>query len=520
MPMQKIFFGPPGCGKSFHVRKVAIGDLKIAETLEDLKRSLYMIETAFHPEYGYGDFVAKLLPQTGSRTVAYKLDNSQGVNLNGTTLTQTTDTPTIEYRIHAGPLIKALARAYANPDKKVLLVIDEINRGNCAQIFGDIFQSLDRDHIGWSEYGINLSDLVMDALKQELEKVNNDQGNSVTMRNRILLKKLQVKTKGKGNKRVVTGCKLRLPPNLSLIGTMNTSDESVYYMDTAFKRRWDFEYMQWEGAGDTPELQKNARIESTVHTWGIFLGKLNAFIIEKFKERNVDDKQVGIWFVNGEARALTLFLADLNKLFVRIEHKYKGIHWASAIEAIGVNGVVVLAVSTSKDEIVDVTKIGELLVKLIEKLREKHGLPVDTPIVKWLSDTFEIFSGKETHAEWKSAFESFQKTNPVLGSFDFSMVKVETMSRPNIGTLGAFFSKIVEAYSSQPDFQVRTPRIEKKAISDKLMFFLWDNVFSRDRKPLYDLLEKGGATEKKPRTFGAFSGEVDAFIKGVMDWDK
>jgi len=259
VPMQKIFFGPPGCGKSFYVRQVAIDDLEIAETPGALENNPNMIETTFHPEYGYGDFVAKLLPQT----------------LNGE----------IKYNIHAGPLIKALARAYAG-EKHVLLVIDEINRGNCAQIFGDIFQLLDRKDTGWSEYGVDPSDLVMGALLSMFGKEKEQ-----------LPKELEVK----GGDGKVTGYKLRLPPNLSLIGTMNTSDESVYYMDTAFKRRWDFKFMPWNGR-DAPESQEGAEIGSTGYTWLQFLDKLNTFIGHEFKGRNVDDKQVGIWFLKAQAK--------------------------------------------------------------------------------------------------------------------------------------------------------------------------------------------------------------------------
>ena len=128
----------------------------------------------------------------------------------------------------------------------MLLAIDEINRGNCAQIFGDMFQLLDRDAEGWSQYAIDLSDLHRAALETELERLGKT------------LADLPEKSPSRSTPRAFPAS-LRLPPQLSLIGTMNTSDESVYYMDTAFKRRWDFEHMPWQGAGTTRPCKRNGR---------------------------------------------------------------------------------------------------------------------------------------------------------------------------------------------------------------------------------------------------------------------
>lgn len=384
LPMQKIFFGPPGCGKSFRVREDA-------KKLGLTKNSPNMIETTFHPEYGYGDFVAKLLPQT----------------VNGE----------IKYNIHAGSLIKALARAYADLEQPVLLVIDEINRGNCAQIFGDIFQLLDRNDDGWSEYGVNPSDLIMDALKQEM--------GGVKITHEVARKKLAIDKDEKV-------CKLHLPPNLSLIGTMNTSDESVYYMDTAFKRRWDFEFMSWQGES-VPEWQRDAKINigDIEHTWHDFLERLNDFIAHKFKERSVDDKQVGIWFLKGQNATLTA----LNRL--KSEKKFS------------------------------VWKQYFPIVKLFHQSK----------------DSLEVDSMKATFKELGYTWPELENKEP---------------------------ENLAEALIAQ----IKYSQVDLLAIRNKLMFFLWDNVFSRSRLPLCELLGK------EVKTFGDFSSKENStiFIEKVMAW--
>jgi 5-methylcytosine-specific restriction enzyme B len=468
--IQKIFFGPPGCGKSYRVRQEAEKELGID------KASSNMIETAFHPEYGYGDLVAKLLPQTGSRKVAYTLENLPSEHLNGATLTQTTNTPTIEYRIHVGPLIKALARAYADSEQNVLLVIDEINRGNCAQIFGDIFQLLDRDDKGWSEYGIDPSDLIMEALKKELTKIEESPDrNQVLKKIEETLKHLPVKRTDAEN------FKLRLPPNLSLIGTMNTSDESVYYMDTAFKRRWDFKYMAWDGmieTSDSPhnamiESQKNAKIkiQDTEHTWHKFLKLLNAFIADEFKGRNVDDKQVGIWFLKAfnlpqlTTRAKILVSEDQVSLvrdLLQSNHKDNNgwDYWTGYFK---------------------VEKVGDINNILMEKYK------IDCTGFNWDSKKYEYFV--------KNLIEQILIKKP-------TRIKIKE-------TLCASESK------EEATKKICNPDIALADIKNKLMFFLWDNVFPRDHTPLYKLLKDGGENIE-PRTFGEFAEKAEVFIKGVI----
>lgn len=480
-PTQKILFGPPGCGKSYKVRKDAEG-----LDIDDPRSNPNMIETTFHPEYGYGDFVAKLMPMTEDKS--------------------------IQYRIHAGPLIKALARAYTNRDKNVLLAIDEINRGNCAQIFGDIFQLLDRNDDGWSEYGIDPSDLIATALAEAL--------NTPTEK----LHELHAQVNANGT------FKLRLPPNLSIIGTMNTSDESVYYMDTAFKRRWDFEHMPWRGAQeDSPQLirQKNARVAGVAGgtlTLDDFLTELNAFIEDSNKDRrSIDDKLVGMWFLKSTpALKETPMIGDLKKLFNGIVGKCKKEDWLSTANGI-CEGFDIESLTFRGYEYVDAVSVGKSFLQFIGHIAARHHDLYNCPVIADFKLVLEIFKDKASYQEWVDAFNDYKVKHNELGDLDFEKIVLLKVirnegadeQRPDLVCMGSFFLAVLDVYLKKyPDSDLCI--IPDKSISNKLMFFIWDNVFSRDREPLCALLRKADPKMKDLRTFGDFSKQVDTFIKAVM----
>ncbi|WP_368013640.1 hypothetical protein [Laspinema palackyanum] len=154
-PIQKIFFGSPGTGKSFKINDKIIPGLGINESVNPEN----VIKTVFHPEYTYGDFMGKLVPLTRSKKV--------------------------EYNYYEGHFLRALSQSYRNikdahdkegntqqEPKNVVLVIDEINRGNSSAIFGTIFQLLDRDENGWSSYELNLTHLRFAHFKKSKEDGN------------------------------------------------------------------------------------------------------------------------------------------------------------------------------------------------------------------------------------------------------------------------------------------------------------------------------------------------------------
>jgi hypothetical protein len=281
LPRQLILFGSPGTGKSYHIVEELLPEIGIdsSEGPEDSPNSMRVV---FHPEYAYGDFMGKLMPLTRDGQVKYKF--------------------------YAGHFMQALAQAYQNilqastleEADNVALIIEEINRGNSAAIFGTAFQLLDRKNErlghGWSEYPVQFSEMEFHQFIEEMGVGRNtdDDGNTVAYRHnseRYELDEFHSALK------IGSLRKVRIPPNLYIIATMNTSNESIYHMDVAFKRRWHWQYMDIE-KGLVSE-------EGTAFTsrgqWEEFVDNLNEFIRDHHKYvRRVEDKQIGYWFLQGD----------------------------------------------------------------------------------------------------------------------------------------------------------------------------------------------------------------------------
>lgn len=275
---QIILFGSPGTGKSHRIREQLVPALDIDPRSEDC------VQTVFHPEYTYGDFMGKLMPLTQAGKV--------------------------EYQFYTGYFMRALARAYRNllvagddEPQHVALVIDEINRGNSSAIFGTAFQLLDRGPDGWSAYTVDLSTMEFDQLLREtgfeIDPSYSQKGilqytdytfESERQRNKDGLNKM-LEPLG------IRRDQIRLPPNLSVFATMNTSDNSIYYMDAAFKRRWDWLFV--DTSGESPEVPGVAF--QTRAEWEAWANSLNDFIRDNHSYvRRVEDKQVGHWFLAGD----------------------------------------------------------------------------------------------------------------------------------------------------------------------------------------------------------------------------
>jgi hypothetical protein len=235
-PIQKIFFGPPGTGKSHHIRE---------EYGKDLPR------ITFHPELDYQGFIGSYKP-----TVVAAPGGDQ-----------------ITYKFVEEAFLRAYCKAWAS-DEPNYIVIEEINRGNCAQIFGDIFQLLDRNERGFSEYPIICSPDVQRHLESQLAGISR-------------LQEYKRETNSEDFSRMT------LPNNLNILCTMNTSDQSLFPMDSAFKRRWDWQYVpiNYQDAnrfkidlGDGKEFN-----------WGAFIKEVN----KKIKDHTQsEDKQLGNRFVS------------------------------------------------------------------------------------------------------------------------------------------------------------------------------------------------------------------------------
>lgn len=214
MPLQQIFYGAPGTGKSFKIKR---------DTKDQSK-----IRTTFHPDSDYSTFVGCYKP-TMNEDVKYDKEGNEK-----------SCTKQIEYAFVAQAFLKAYVKAwkfYCSAEdgtaKAQYLIIEEINRGNCAQIFGDLFQLLDRNEDGYSTYPIVADTDIQRYLSKEFEKVNVPDS----------LNTIYDDYDGNIAEDIKNGNVLALPTNLYIWATMNTSDQSLFPIDSAFKRRWDWKYM-------------------------------------------------------------------------------------------------------------------------------------------------------------------------------------------------------------------------------------------------------------------------------------
>lgn len=265
--LQQIYYGAPGTGKSFAINKVCA-------QYENYR-------TTFHPDTDYAAFVGSYKPIT-VRVPVYGIQGTKLRDEEGKTILE----DRIVYRYIFQSFLKAYIAAWReqqneNP-KPVFLIIEEINRGNCAQIFGDIFQLLDRNEAGFSDYPI----VADDDLAQELKRVLGD-FNIVSAEN--------INALYKGGKDVVvqvkSGSHLLLPNNLYIWATMNTSDQSLFPIDSAFKRRWDWKYIKIKDA------EKGYRITFSnghQYDWWQFISAINAEI--EGGEIQQEDKKLGYFF--------------------------------------------------------------------------------------------------------------------------------------------------------------------------------------------------------------------------------
>lgn len=268
--LQQIFYGAPGTGKS--------------HTINEETKDEDVIRTTFHPDTDYSTFVGAYKPTT--KEVELRDLSGHKVVENGEIVKE----DRIVYEFVAQSFLQAYVSAWkkyadANEDEpqKQYLVIEEINRGNCAQIFGDLFQLLDRNDYGFSDYPIKA-----DAdMKRQLQKA---------FAGLVIAQKDKINAMYEGKdivSQVLNGDILLLPNNLYIWATMNTSDQSLFPIDSAFKRRWDWTYMPISDA------EKNwiIEVDGNNYDWWLFLEKIN----EKIgSTTNSEDKKLGYFFCKAQ----------------------------------------------------------------------------------------------------------------------------------------------------------------------------------------------------------------------------
>lgn len=271
IPLQQIFYGAPGTGKSHAINELTAG--------KDV------IRTTFHPDTDYSTFVGAYKPTTKSVPVTTVIGtNAVPVMYNGKEMME--DKIVYEYVSQAFLQAYVAAwRKYCDVQKgeepvDEFLVIEEINRGNCAQIFGDLFQLLDRGDEGFSEYPIKADSDMKKLLEKEFEglEIKNKEGINALF---------------KGGKDIVAevlaGDVLLLPNNLYIWATMNTSDQSLFPIDSAFKRRWDWNYVPISNAGKNWMIEVNG----AQYDWWNFLEAINDKV---YHATYSEDKKLGYFF--------------------------------------------------------------------------------------------------------------------------------------------------------------------------------------------------------------------------------
>ena len=287
-PLQVIYYGAPGTGKSF--------------TIDDMTDDKNSVRTTFHPDSDYASFVGAYKPTMEDVPISATYQTKEGSY--GEYLTKTEKHPGTErkivYKYVPQAFLKAYVTAWSNLGTPYFLIIEEINRGNCAQIFGDLFQLLDRNNAGSSSYAIHADEDITQFLSSDSKgfaSLSDEQKDAIRA---FELHKDNGKTQAVGQD-ILNGKLLLLPPNLYIWATMNTSDQSLFPIDSAFKRRWNWKYMPIEYHPIDKKTQQpidwNFQIGDNIYSWGQFLSKINP---EIYTLTESSDKQMGYFFAKAD----------------------------------------------------------------------------------------------------------------------------------------------------------------------------------------------------------------------------
>lgn len=262
---QIIFYGVPGSGKSFKI------DNEKTKDAADIQKQ----KVVFHPDYTNSDFIGQIIPKM--REIE-ECGEKKSV---------------IEYSFKPGPFTTILRRALRDKEHQYYLIIEEINRGNAAAIFGELFQLLDRNDEGWSCSPVNNDDINYYVASEhefwEEEYKDNHEYNAECVNH------------PDESENFCRNSGLRLPPNLSIYATMNTNDQNVFTLDNAFNRRFKSSYIsnKEESSNQAHCDQYNLEIGETKVLWGAFRKQINQKIVES-GFANAEDKQLGLFFIKKE----------------------------------------------------------------------------------------------------------------------------------------------------------------------------------------------------------------------------
>lgn len=348
--LQQIFYGAPGTGKSNTIKR----------TVDDQGKICF--RTTFHPDSDYSTFVGCYKPTMKRSTIT-----KDGV---------TTREEKIVYRFEPQAFTNAYVQAWKSKED-VYLVIEEINRGNCAQIFGDLFQLLDRKN-GESEYPINADTALDDYLQVALADSNRDD--------------IPVEVK--------SGMKLKLPSNLYIWATMNTSDQSLFPIDSAFKRRWDWTYIPIKQHDEGYRI----KIDTVTYDWWGFLEKINQVIGDTTSS---EDKKLGYFFVKAEDKEIGADKFVSKVLFYLWNDVFKNYGFDNPIFSRGENKKFAFSDFFTKEGTPETSMVNQFLRKLDETIDKENSFEKipdvnDAPsslMVKYNGESIEGTSARNKYVE-------------------------------------------------------------------------------------------------------------------------
>lgn len=261
---QLIIDGAPGTGKSYYVKNNLVDESKD-----------YINRVTFYPDYEYHDFIGSIMPQ-----VKTNLETGE---------------ESITYQFIKGHFTQTLEEALLNPEKKHFLIIEELTRGNAATIFGDVFQLLDRNDEGWSMYPIN-NDSILSSLDESASSVLHEK----------------------------CAAKVVIPPNMSIICTVNSSDQNVYPLDTAFKRRFNYKIMDINNSEGLEDFDLIIAKEYNIGKWKDVYKNLNKYILSEMGLR--EDKQIGPFFIQNPGSSVDKRIDIKTKLAMYLWNDINKVH--------------------------------------------------------------------------------------------------------------------------------------------------------------------------------------------------